>query len=480
MPGTQPLENKNLKNAAKATIALLLVLLAGAVIFYKERMLFIDAPHMLFRIINEGHLQIEEYRYGSFISQILPLCGVWLHLPFRLLVILYSAGFYLFYLSVALLLVYKFRNYSLAILMGLYFTLFVSDTYYWPNNEVHQGIGWLFLAFALCFHVAFRKRPFVVTLAVFTASFYLAIWTHPLVMLVAVYLWFFYWSDKAQWPFSMLQSFILTTILLLLSYCKFHQGMHHGYDSCKIEIVTGFSLHKIGTIIASPQLRFFVKSCITNYWLFVVVFVAGLIGLLKEKKYLLFTWTVLFVTGYVLLVFIVFPGVQTNRFYIESEYMPLSVIASAPFVYYVLPKLSGKITLLVLVSIFSIRLVYIYNSAQYFTARVAIMEKMKEKMKEKNLTHIIIPDPGGATDSALIMNWAAPVESIMLSKLDNEDPQRTFIFADPGQVSYYLNTGKDTFLGNWEKRPVQLINSYYFQLDTGSAYQLVSFDYLMQ
>src|SRR4051812_35045042 len=118
--GNAERENSGALRSAGAVVPVLLaMLLAGSIVFYKERMLFIDAPHVLWRIINDGKLMLSDFRYGSFISQVFPLFGSKMHLPLRWLTLLYSCGFYVFYLAVGLLLVYKFRNYALAVLFGL-------------------------------------------------------------------------------------------------------------------------------------------------------------------------------------------------------------------------------------------------------------------------------------------------------------------------------------------------------------------------
>jgi len=473
-------ENNPLKAAALVIPVLLFFLLAGAVIYYKQRMLFIDAPHVFFRIVNDGHLHIEENRIGSFITQMVPLLGSKLHLPFRLLLVLYSASFYLFYLMVVLLLVFIYRNYGLAILFGLYLTLFVSDTYYWPNNEVHQGIAWLMLAFAINFFTASKNRPLIFTVPLFAASFYLAIWTHPLVMAAAVYLWFFYWIDKTYWPYTRVVSFVYTGILLVLAWLKYYQGTHSGYDSSKIEVVTHFHPAKISAVFTSPQFHFFIKNCISDYWLFVLLFIAGLIGLIKEKKYLLLLWTIAFATAYLLLVCITFWGLDSGRFYIESEYTPLSIICCAPLVYYVLPKLNKKTAVIAVILICCIRLGYIYHASIPFTNRVTILDNMLNKMKEKNLAKLIIPEPVPGLDSALVMNWGAPVESIFLSKLKGDVPQRTFIFLSSETLHTVANVGKDTLLACWERRTVKNTNTYYFRVDTASGYQVMSYSSLIE
>src|SRR5689334_1506138 len=93
--------------------SLFVVLLIGAFVFSLERILFCDASYILFRIVNFDTLQIQEHRYGSFITQGFPLIAAKLHLPLSAIVVLYSISFNLLYLAVALLLLYKFKEQTL-------------------------------------------------------------------------------------------------------------------------------------------------------------------------------------------------------------------------------------------------------------------------------------------------------------------------------------------------------------------------------
>ncbi len=467
------------ERAAMLVPLLITMLLAGAVIFYKERMLFIDAPHVFFRVINDGAFHIEEHRYGSFITQLFPLAGSKLHLPFRLLVVLYSACFYLFYLFVSLMVLFRYRNNTLAILFGLYLTLFVSDTFYWPNNEVHQGMAWLMLAFAVILHMGTMKRSTLYIVPVFFILFSLAIWTHPLIMIIAVFLWLFFWMGNISWPFTRRQSLLYSGILLLICFLKFFQGRQHGYDGTKLEMVTGFELSHLRSLVGSPQFRFFVVSCHRDYWLFTLVFFAGLVSLVWQKRFVLFMLTILFAAVYILLVCIAFKDPAAYRFYIESEYMPLSVICCAPFVCYALPRLRMGYAVLVVALIFSVRLVYIYNASPIFTARVALLDNMLNRMDAKSISKVIIAGPARVADSTLIMNWGAPAESMILSRLKGQSPQRTFIFLDAGQLPGAQNTGADTLLGCWEKRSVNAIDRYYFRFDTTTTYRVMSYKDLL-
>ena len=475
--------NASLKYAAWLSSILLSILLIGSIMFCRERMLFIDAPHILFRIINERHFWIEQHRYGSFISQLLPLIGAHLHLPLQWLMLLYSVGFYLFYLVVCLLLV-RMRQYGLAVLMGLYFTLMVSATYYWPNNEVHQGIAWLLLAFGLHACMATGIRNTYLRIFLFTAIFFLAIWTHPLVIPAALYLWVFFLAGSFDVAQDDRRSFWLYSgILLLLCAAKVYTGMHDWYDSSKIDLVTHVDYNKIKGLLHAPQLHYFIYNCLHHYSLFSLLTIVGLLALLFQRKYILFMVTVFTICGYVALVCITF-WEEAPRWYIESEYMPLVLIGCAPFVYYLLPKIKPTYAMLLLAAVYILRLACIYLAAAPFVYRNYFMERMNVMMYNKEFTKVIITDlPVNGKmplhDYGLLSTWGAPVESLFISALNGEHPQRTFIFMKSEEIKATDTTARNIFLGCFERRNVAQINTHYFELDTTSTYKVMSYGELM-
>jgi hypothetical protein len=116
-----------------ALVALgVLVILGG--VYYKERALFSDAAFELFHIANYSALHVPGNRYGSFVVQILPYLAQRLHSSLNVILFCYSVSFNLFYLLVALLLVYRYKQYALVILMVLYYFLFVSESYIWVSE----------------------------------------------------------------------------------------------------------------------------------------------------------------------------------------------------------------------------------------------------------------------------------------------------------------------------------------------------------
>jgi len=491
-----------LKGIANVTLIMLGILLAGSLFFYKERMLFSDSCYNLFLIINNHNLVIAEHRYGSFITQILPYIGSKIHLPLYLLLLLYSASFNIFYLVTATVIAFRYRNYNLTILLGLYLTLFVSDSFYWPQNELHQGITWLFLAFAVNFNQT--NLPFSAKILLFTFSFFLAIWTHPLVSVAAFYLWIFFWVGKTFWPFTRIQSITYSTILFALCLAKQIQGMQSWYDGDHMALVSQFSFQLLKKLFTAPQFLSFGKACVTNYWISLLLFVSGITILVKQKKYLLTIWTLVFTIGYIIVICIAFWQLSTKKFYVENFYMLLTIISITPFVYYFISITKLKYSVILMIIIFSIRLFYIYNAHFAFTNRIEIVKNISAKMKEKKLMKIIIPVsvpemigkyyPEGvkwyginepsivnpSIQNELIQIWGCPVESVMISELNNEKPQRTFTFLDTNQMSVFFTSARDTMIRCYDKYPILLINKMqYFSLDTSNIYTLIPYDSLM-
>jgi hypothetical protein len=334
------------------------------------------------------------------------------------------------------------------------------------------------IAFAIGLKMEETKQPKIAMGVIFILLSALSLWTHPLVMLATLFLWFFYIIDRRS-NFSRAEIVGYSVVLVALSFMKFYQGMHHGYDSGKIEYVTQLKGDGLKTILSAPQLHSFVSHCITNYWLLLLLSAAGIASLIKRKKYALAGYTLIAVGGYLLLICITYREVKDLLFYMESEYMPLSIICCTPFVYYTLPALKKQYALALLILIFAIRLGYIQHSSKLFTDRVATLEQIRAAMKKNGIKKAIVTRTDDANQQ-LIMNWGTPVESIVLSKLDGEVPQLTFICADSSMLKSFNTTSRDTLLGCFEKVPVSSINSRYFVVDTASVYTTLTYAELMR
>jgi hypothetical protein len=469
-----------LKKASYVSVAAMAALLVLAFVYYKERALFLDSSYVLFRVVNDGHLAIQENRFGSFITQIVPLIGSKLHFSIKTIVIAYTVSFNVFYLAVISLLVFKLRQHGLAILMSLFYLLFVTDTFYWTNNEVHQGIAWMFTTLGLMQYGASQKWNIGILLLVLTAFGFLAISSHMLVVMPFAFLWFYIVFDRNITPFTLKQSIVLSFLLLLLIWAKYHYSVAQSYDGDKLKATDKMSLMDI---YYAAKGRFgvdFIKQCIRVYWVVPLLFCTGMFSLLKDRKWWLATITVSGCAAYYAFMCITFTGAgYYERFHIESEWMGLGIIASAPFVLHFLPKIKPVYAMYSIALIGMVRLTYILQSAILFTTRLQHTEKVIAAMQKKGITKLGIKEEKVLHDK-WSQDWALPEESILLSAMKNEKPQRSFFILHDGMQSPEVLNDKTNFVGCFHNYSPTEMDAGYFSIDTTKTYTILTYEELMK
>jgi hypothetical protein len=454
-----------------AAISIAIWLLVLALYFWRERMLFADAPHILFRLVNDGTLQIQEYRWGSFITQSVPLLASKAGLPLKAVMVLYSASFNLFYLAVVLLLIFRHRRPDMALMFALYFLFFSTETFYWPNNEVHQGIGWMMLLLGEHSLGLTKNRPLHIRILVFAVLAILAIWTHPLVMLALGFLWCFALLEKRGTGTSWQERAGLSILLISIALWKYFYAYYFGwYDAGKLQAIDGLKFSAVPKAFTAPMAHGFLHSATTYYAVFCVFLLIGLAALVKARRFLLIALTILYALGYFFIVAHTHPGF--DRSYIESEWMPMGFAAAVPAVAYALPRISAKAALILLLAGATLQSVWILRGVRPFQARLAHNNSVLQKMRTEGLMKAVVAEPDEALRKHLMLHWAAPVESLLQSALDGEVPQRTFIFLPPtAQDSIIGSAGRGALLGAFETRPVTRLHPRYFAIDTTASYQ---------
>ena len=392
-------------------------------------------------------------------------------LPLSLIVILYSISFNLFYLAVATILLFKYKDVFLAVLMSFYYILFVSDTYFWTNNEVHQGIAWMFLFFGTTRYLSSGRIKSWIRVIAFIVLGFLSVFTHPLVMFPALFLWLFLVLDNHFKDINRMELIILTGILLAFCAFKFYlSASGESYDSEKLHATTNISIKRVLAVFTSPILKTIVKETIKNYWLVPIIFFIGIWYGIQKRKFKPIALTVGFSSIYIIAICITFN--HFDAFYAESELMPLSIISSAPFVYYFLPAISIRKATLVLILIFSVRLVYIGMAADKFVERKNWNMATLHKMKKEKITKAIIYQ-NAENQQALLMNWGSPTESIIASALLNENPQRTFVIGTSENIEQRHTTDPFQIISCFELWHYKDLNHRYFKFDTTSTYRLL-------
>lgn len=465
-----------LKAAAKVALGILFLLLVGSAIFWKERMLFSDASFIAFRIINYGNLQMQVGRHGAFITQVFPWVASKAHLPLWLVLWLYSLSFTIFYFLTGWLL-YRMRQYPLTILLAFYLSLYVSDTYFWTNNEVHQGVAWMLLDFGLLHYLysryGHRVKPFLLySLPLFAVLTFIAIYTHPLVMITFLFLWMFWVLAKESFFVSKL-SFLYLAIVATVCVLKYWESQNNWYDGGFVHNITHTTLRAVLQTFSSSLAMDFYKGALQNYWLLWLFFIVGLMGLYRQKKYRLLAYTILSCLGYFIMICLAFYPSKT--FYIESEWMSLSILATAGFVYFVLPNMAANRAMLLLAVAFGIRLCYIGFASEKFTKRVQFLDHHVREMRQQPISKKIVLNQRNTWDTSLLLTWGLPYETLLLSAMHQDQPTVTMSYLKQEKITEYeaatYTKGLVSDFGHFEGR---LLNPYYFQMDTVRPYTIVT------
>jgi hypothetical protein len=457
-------------------LGLFFILFLGSLYFSLERILYADSSFILFRVINTGELQPQQHRFGSFITQGFPLIASKLHLPISWIVLIYSASFNLFYLAVAMILVLKLKEYRLALLMAFYFTLFVSDTFYWATNEVHQAISWMFLFFGLTLYFYRKKLSLFISLPVCAILAFLGIYTHPLVLFPIIFLQlFFLWEERKQ---MLKNPFMITITLIVFAICVskfFISTSTDQYDYGKLHDLLHSNLKDAWRSMFTPFTEGFVKQSGYNYWIIPLLVIVGFYTALKKRKYLQLGIVIAFSIAYFLAMAITF--VDYLPFYTESELMPWTIILATPFVYFTLPGLKTKTAVILLSLIFLVRLFYIGIGSEKFIERKNWIFSLLQGMREKNIPKAFV-NINEINRPYYLSDWSTPQESMIASALHKDKPQLTFIVGNLDKLAKRIDSKKQQMLGTYELWGIDQLNNYYFSFDTTSIYQMVKLDQL--
>lgn len=466
-------KTRNLSIAYKIGLAAIALLGIIALIVYKERTLFVDSSWFLFHLLNEKSFYFMEMRFGAFVTQVGVLAAVKCGLSLKGIMMLFSLSFYVFYFVAALVIGFRWQQKQLAILLSFYLVLFISDGFFCTVGEIFQGLTWMFLFFALYFQKLSRHNIWsALRLGAFA---FLALICHLIVLFPFAFLWLYlnleYKSlkelirDKKFWTYSL--------VLLSLGFLRYYVSNLGWYDATKLQSVHEISLSSFLSAFQSGQAKTFLTLLWQNYWVALVLFLLGMVLLIKDKKYWQLSLVVVFTLFYFAMVCVVYPNGygRDMLFYYENEWAPLSVILSTPFVFQIFktaikPKLIGLLCSFV----FLARFCYIYESCRYYNQRLENLSLITDKLYEdKAYKAILIAEEQQAKDY-LVMAWSTPIESMMLSKVKGYEPAVSFKIAPRGFAFRQLT---DSFYSNFNITENSYLDYNYYALDTIGDYNLI-------
>jgi len=441
-----------------------------AIIFYRERAIFMDGAFQLVELINNPAPIIYHYRITNPLTHFLAIFAILLELPLPWVLLAYSVNFVLFFGLVYWLITDVFHNDFLGWVQLLFFTLLVVDSFYFLPPEFYQGISLLLLLFAVLLQDAeLRKRR---TLAGVLLLLIPVVFAHKLVSVFFLYTWLFYWLDKPALRrpgyYLLLGFFAVLTVVHSRYFADW-------YDTAKqVEFWNNLWMYFPG-FHELPANRLFLERVATTYYWYPILLGAVVIGygraLLSNaskvraaaRKLLLL---LAFNIGYLLVVHIGDP-MSPYRFYSEVSYLGLSVLLGIPLFSDFLGR-TGRERLVFwgLAILLVSRLVTIAIHHQDFEERLAWYRATMQSEQYPEADRFVLP-VAEADPARVIMPWPSPQESLLTSTLANPGYPKTLLIATDDQQYLPCLEREDCFLTSFKKMDIDELNQRYFPFGRG-------------
>jgi hypothetical protein len=152
-------------------------------ILLSEERLYADSGYYLSRVINARSFWIEHGRVVLAFSQILPFAGVILHIPLKVIIIIYSFGHVLFFYILSLFTYYYLKNKYAVLALILIQLAGITHGYFCPQFEMYYGVGFLVVFYAFIQKISLKKWELIllVILAILIMT------SHPVCILLLTF-----------------------------------------------------------------------------------------------------------------------------------------------------------------------------------------------------------------------------------------------------------------------------------------------------
>jgi hypothetical protein len=445
------------------------LLLIMAIVFYKERAIFLDGAFQLEILINQKQLQIYHYRLTNPLTQVLALGALYLKLPLKFVLVAYSINFILLFAGIYYIIVKYCKNDFLGWVLLLFFTLMVLDSFYFLPPELYQGIAFLLLWWAILLKYPKLNNTWqVLGLALLMVP---VLSDSRLITPVFLYCFVFFWLSNRDLRHG--RYYALFGLLLVLVYIhgKFFVSV---YDAGKLKVFNENLQRFFPNYLDIPANTKFLIKCLQYYYGYVAACLATVIGYIyafaKQDNRVTYPLLKLFMVilanlFFVLLLHLGSPN-TSYRFYAEVNYLPLTIFVCIPLFFDIMPMLANEKWLLRILTItLAIRLSVIAINHDTFKHRHQWYSQQMEAAAQRGYSKSILPWDS-SPKSLLIQPWASAQESLLLSSLRGPEYSRTFLVAEAGS-DYKRALAEDRVFitGFYAPPPSQVMNEVYFHLE---------------
>lgn len=443
---------------------IMLVILAG--IFYRERAWFLDIAYQTFLMVNEGSVQVMVNRFGSAVVQLLPLLAIKLQAPLAWVSFLYSISFPLLFLFFYLLTVKVLKNDRLGWAIVFLYTLIVYDAFYWATSEQQQGLGAVLVFFAYYLRFPRQEKPWMWLAS--TAGIIILAYYHPLIFISFYFLWAFFGLHLRECLVGKAYWLMAAGMALVIAFKSF--AFSNWYDNDKYGTFSANLKTYFPNYFDFPAHAKFVENAF-SIWYFFPIFLLLLSGFyLYRKSWLKLGLVWLTCLGYIMLLHIGAPHAN-HRFYVEVNYLALTIFVVVPFLFDIAPLLREKMLLALFGIILSLRLFTIAWHHTPFEQRWRWVETtLAATPPGENRFYL---DEDQAPMDTLLMSWGIPYESLIISRCRTGSDQVKTLLIYPDTSRFARDLQLDSvFITPFQTHPSEILNERYFLLKD-NVYQLI-------
>ena len=341
----------------------------------------------------------------------------------------------------------------------------VTMSFYWIPSELIQGGGFLFIYLALIDKIINTQSHRALFHFLAFASLVTVVFGHPLLIFGVVFgLLYYKLYQKKKIKFLSIQLFLSLSIYLFKN-----KVLPNPYDNTAMGGLG--NLKKFFIEFDMTMFGDFFSLLMRDYIFLSTGALALFIHFFRSRqilKLLLFSG---FFIGYSFIVNVAQIGAKP-QFYIESQYLILSIFVILPMVSEVLFEFKGRWSMTLLISITILSLFRIQKAHSMFTERLNWYRGFLEKTSTcENQKIISVKDD--LPMNIILEHWGSAYEFWLLSTIETGET-RSILFtnSDKEMTTVLKKKRKKMFITKWTDIPYRWLNPKYFILnDTLSHYE---------
>lgn len=449
-----------------------------SVVFWKERQAF-DAGHYLYELIDRKFFFIAHQRPIGFVSQVLPVIGIWLKLPLSFVAILFSLGDILWYYLIFLLLAYGFESRKGIVSLLLILSLTVRYSFFCPVTELLQA-GALLPVWMGLLDRTFRFRYVVLILLAAVIIF-----SHPLLfypLFFTLFWWSFQKSRPGLYPGNGRKYFITMLTMALVAITVLKILLLDKYDHDKTFYAIEYNDYGYLTTFRFPVFLHHAAVLAKGAPVLAIIFLTAMGSLLWFRRWWQAGYLLAAISGFLLIMSL------THRFeelsnYFERMLLPVPMmmaIVSASVITVTRTFIARLGAFVGLVLILLMHFDVLRISAQPFSARVDFITELCQAAQSLNIRKAIASDDLLEQNSYAMTGWSFPIETLLISSYESRENSVT-IALEKDQIERNKKRGMVAGAQEWIKwgeliQNQSTLNESYFRLPDGEYQPLLSSD----